>query len=95
MSLYKRGDTWWLCFTAPNGERIRRSTGTTDKHEAQEYHDHLKVELWRVHRLGEKPRRTWQEAVVQWLREKDHKANIEGTSQAEMAGPVSSGQVPG
>jgi len=76
MSLYKRGDTWWLCFTAPNGERIRRSTGTADKQEAQEYHDHLKVELWRVHKLGEKPRRTWQEATVQWVREKDHKAKL-------------------
>jgi len=32
--------------------------------------------MWRVHRLGEKPRRTWQDAVVRWLREKEHKANI-------------------
>ena len=64
MSLFKRGDTWWLRFTAPNGKRIRRSAGTTDKQAAQEYHDYLKVEMWRVHRLGEKPRRTWQEATV-------------------------------
>ncbi|MGB5487720.1 MAG: site-specific integrase [Lysobacterales bacterium] len=78
MSLYKRGETWWVFVTTPSGERIRRSTGIKDKQTAQEYHDHLKVELWRVHKLGEKPRRTWQEAVVQWLREKDHKANIGG-----------------
>ena len=76
MSLYKRGETWWLFVTAPDGERIRRSTGTKDKETAQEYHDYLKVELWRVHKLGEKPRRTWQEAAVQWVREKDHKANL-------------------
>jgi len=78
MSLYKRGETWWVRFSAPDGKRIRRSAGTTDKREAQEYHDHLRVEMWRVHRLGEKPRRTWQDAAVRWLKEKDHKAGIEG-----------------
>ena len=76
MSLYKRGETWWVRFTAPSGKRIRQSTGTTDKRAAQEYHDRLKVELWRVHNLGEKPRRTWQEAVVQWLKDKEHKASL-------------------
>ncbi|WP_240472449.1 tyrosine-type recombinase/integrase [Haliea salexigens] len=35
----------------------------------------MKVSLWRAHRLGEKPRRTWQEAVVRWVQEKDHKAD--------------------
>ncbi len=76
MSLYKRGETWHINVRAPDGRRIRRSAGTKDKKCAQEYHDHLKVELWRVHNLGEKPRRTWQEAVVQWLQEKEHKKDI-------------------
>lgn len=75
MSLYKRGNTWWVRFTAPNGERIRRSAGTEDKQLAQEYHDRLKVELWRIHRLGEKPRRTWQEVAVRWMRETDTKGD--------------------
>jgi integrase len=30
-----------------------------------------------VHKLGEKPRREWQEAVVKWLKESSHKATIE------------------
>lgn len=75
MSLYKRGNTWWGRFTAPNGERIRRSAGTEDKQLAQEYHDQLKVDLWRIHRLGEKPRRTWQDAVVRWMKDTDTKAD--------------------
>lgn len=78
MSLFKRGETWHVSITAPSGERVRRTTGTTEKQAAQEFHDHLKVELWRVHNLGEKPRRTWQEASVQWLKEKDYKATIKG-----------------
>ena len=77
MSLTKRGNTWWVDFYAPNGERVQRSTGTGDKTQAQEYHDQLKAQLWRVHKLGEKPRRSWQEAVVKWLKESSHKASIE------------------
>jgi len=75
MSLYKRGTTWWVRFTAPNGKRIRRSAGTEEKQLAQEYHDQLKVDLWRIHRLGEKPRRSWQEAVVRWMQDSDGKAD--------------------
>jgi hypothetical protein len=62
---------------SPSGERVRRSTGTENKALAQEFHDRLKVELWRIAKLGEKPRRTWNEAVVRWLKEKSHKATIE------------------
>ncbi|OOY43455.1 hypothetical protein [Solemya velum gill symbiont] len=75
MSLYKRGNTWWVRFTAPNGERIRHSAGTADKQAAQEYLDRLKVELWQVHKLGEKPKRTWKGTTVRWLKEKEHKAD--------------------
>lgn len=75
MAIYKRGRLWWVRFTAPGGQRVRESTGTDDRQKAQQYHDQLKAELWRIHKLGEKPRRTWQEAVVRWLQEKDHKAN--------------------
>ena len=73
MALYKRGHIWWTRFTAPNGERVYRSSGTTDKKRAQEYEDCLKSEAWRVYKLGEKPRRTWQELVVRWLTDKQDK----------------------
>jgi len=77
MSLYKRGGTWWLEFIGPNGRRVRESTGTEDKVLAQEYHDHRKVELWRVYRLGERERRAWNDAVVRWVKERSHKATID------------------
>ena len=76
MSLRKRGSCWWIDVVAPNGERIRRSTATSDKALAQEYHDRLKAELWRLAKLGEKPRHTWNDAVVRWLKESAHKATI-------------------
>jgi integrase len=77
MSLRKRGGTWWIDIIAPNGERIRRTAGTCNKALAQEFHDRTKSELWRITKLGEKPRRTWNEAVVRWLKEQGHKATIE------------------
>jgi integrase len=77
MSIYKRKETWWIQYTAPNGERIQRSAGTKIKHEAQELHDRLRAEAWRVKKLGAKPSRTWPEAVVRWLTEQGHKKSIE------------------
>jgi len=77
MSLYRRGEIWWIRFKAPSGKRIRKSTGTTNKEQAQEFHDRLKAELWRVLQLGERPQYTWNDAVVKWLKEKSHKVSFE------------------
>ncbi len=64
-------------FTAPNGQPLRRSTGTANKRLAQEFEAKLRTELWRVAKLGDKPRRTWQEAAVQWLETRAGKDTIE------------------
>ena len=77
MSIYKRKETWWIQFTTPDGRRVQQSAGTQIKQEAQELHDQLKAEVWRVKNLGEKPRHTWQEAVIRWLSESSHKKSIE------------------
>lgn len=73
MSLFKRGNTWWIDFTTPSGKRIRRTAGTSSKAEAQELHDRLKSEAWRVQRLGDKPQYTWDDAGYKWLQETGHK----------------------
>ncbi len=57
MSLYRRGKIWWVRFSAPNGQRIFRSTQTADRRQAAEYEVKLKVETWRIQKLGERPRR--------------------------------------
>lgn len=71
MSLKRRGNTWWIDFTTPGGSRIRRSAGTTDKVQAQELHDQMKAEAWRVAKLGDKPTRFWDEAALRWVDEKE------------------------
>jgi integrase len=74
MSLRKRGGIWWIDIRAPNGERIRRTTETANKALAQEFHDRVKSELWRVSKLSDKPQHLWNDAAVRWLREQSHKA---------------------
>ncbi|WP_269766465.1 tyrosine-type recombinase/integrase [Burkholderia ubonensis] len=49
------------------GTPIQGSTGTSNKEQAQEFHDRLKVDLWNQARLGTKPRYTWNEAVVRYV----------------------------
>jgi integrase len=76
MSLYKRKDSsvYWVKLHH-SGKIVQRSTGTTDKVKAQEYHDRLKASLWEQERLGVKPRHSWHEAVVRYLAETKHKAS--------------------
>lgn len=77
MSLHKRNGVWHIYITRPDGTRIRRSAGTTDKQEAQQYHDKLKFEMWAEKKLQQKPRRTWDEAALKWLKEKGDKKSIQ------------------
>lgn len=77
MAIRKRGAVWWIDFTTPSGERVRRSAETSNKAEAVEFHDKLKAEAWRLTKLQARPQRTWNDAVVRWLSETRHKATHE------------------
>lgn len=78
MSIYKQPSSeFWFVDLAVDGRRIRRSTGTTDKKQAQEYHDRLKADLWRQKSFDETPQRTWDEAVKKYLVEKADKKSLD------------------
>lgn len=83
MAIYRQKDSslWWIDITI-GGRRVRESTGTSDRKKAQEYHDRLKVQCWEQERLGTKPRYTWREAVVRYLRESEGKASLENDRHA-------------
>lgn len=68
MSIFKRGSVYW-CKWKIGGKEIRESTGSTDKIEAQEWHDRRRAELWRTDKLGDKPIESWDEATLQWVEE--------------------------
>jgi integrase len=78
MSLYKQaGSEYWFVDLAVQGKRVRRSTSTTDKRQAQELHDRLKADLWRQDKLQETPDRDWDAAVKRFFVEKADKRTIE------------------
>ena len=56
MRLYKRNDTWWMDLSV-DGQRIRQSTGSTDKEEAELVAQEVarKVRLARLGLLPEEP----------------------------------------
>ncbi|MDD5227340.1 MAG: site-specific integrase [Methylococcales bacterium] len=62
--------------TLPNGKRIQQSAGTDNKQQAQELHDTLKAQLWRESKLGEKPKYSWEQAVIRWMTEQSHKRSL-------------------
>jgi hypothetical protein len=73
MALWKRAGIYYVKLTAPDGTLLRRSPGTTGRKKAQEAHDRLKARLWDLAHLKQKPKRTWDEAALRWLKEKAHK----------------------
>ena len=76
MALYKRNKIYWVDINH-NGSRIQRSTGTSDKIAARQFHDKVKADLWRQNKLGDKPEKMWVEAVIRWLQESSHKRSLE------------------
>lgn len=74
MSLYKVGDIWYAYICVKGRPRIRESTGTSDRADAQRYHDERKAEIWKA----PKPRsveKTFGDAITAWLRVKQRSAN--------------------
>ncbi|EPS6026619.1 tyrosine-type recombinase/integrase [Morganella morganii] len=77
MSIKLRYGVWHCDFVSPSGKRIRRSLETSDKRQAQELHDQLKAEAWRVEKLGGYPSVTFDDACLRWLQEKEHKKSLD------------------
>ena len=63
MSIFKRGETWWIDIVH-RGQRVRESAGTKNKAEAQRFHDQRRAELWQEVRSGH----TLADAIGIWLK---------------------------
>lgn len=75
MALYKRDGIWWTDIFH-QGKRIRKSTGTDLRQDAQRFHDQLKLDLWNEKNLKSIPHKSWMDAVVRWLEESTHKRSL-------------------
>ncbi len=78
----KQNGIWYIDVNTPDGRRLRQSTSTRNKEQAQELHDRVKADLWRQSRLRDKPDRLWKEAVVKYLEEKQHKRSLRNDQEA-------------
>ncbi len=69
VGVYRRKDSrfFWINATLPNGKRVRQSTGTEIREEAEAYLAKLTLDAYREAHFGIKPERSWQEAVVRYL----------------------------
>lgn len=67
---YKRKDspTWWVSFTDPSGKRVRRTTGTEDRKEAEALEAKWKLEAYRQQQWDEQPSRSFDELLLQYLK---------------------------
>ncbi len=66
---YKRKDSevWWVSYTDPSGQRIRRSTGTTDRREADALEAKWKLEAYRAAKWEEQPGRNFDELMLLYM----------------------------
>lgn len=66
---YRRKDSpiWWASFTGPNGQRVRRSTGTSNKAEAKALEAKWKLEAYRQRQWEEQPPRLFDELMLGYL----------------------------
>ena len=79
--LHPKTGIWYVQVTSPSGQRIRRSTGTRDKVAAKEFHDTLCADFWRVKRLGEAPKYTFDQAALAYLESLEGRSNYRNAEQ--------------
>lgn len=67
---YQREDSpvWWVSYTDPSGKRIRRSTGTTDRREAEALEAKWKLEAHQSRHWDKQPSRTFDDLMLAYLK---------------------------
>jgi len=73
--LVKRGSVWHINKTI-NGQRICESTGSGNLQEAERYLVYRLEEIRRAEVYGIRPKRTFREAALKFLKENTHKASL-------------------
>ena len=83
MAIFRHPKTgvYYLDITEPSGQRIRRSAGTKSKVEAQELHDKVRAEMWRIDKLNQRRTVTFDEAAVEFLKASAHQRDYRSKVQ--------------
>lgn len=72
----KTGSPYYYTRFTICGIRVQESTRCTTKREAQEYEEKRRKDIRDHILLGKKPKWTWAEAVIRWLKEMQHKRSL-------------------
>lgn len=70
MPLYKpKGSpNWWVRISVA-GIKTRKTTGTQNREDAEEFEQRERERLWRLHKLGDRSSVLWRDAAKRWLKE--------------------------
>jgi len=70
MPLYKQpgSDRWWIRLTV-GGQKIRKSTHTSNREQAEEFEQRERTRLWQLLKLGDGSSHLWAEVAERWLNE--------------------------
>jgi integrase len=70
MPLYRRKGSphWWVRISVA-GVKTRKTTGTEDREQAEEFEQRERERLWRLHKLGDKSAIRWSQVAKRWLEE--------------------------
>ncbi len=63
----KNSPYWWASFTDASGKRVRCSTGTTNRKEAEALEAKFRLEAYKVAKWGEQPVRAYDEMMLLYL----------------------------
>lgn len=78
MALFQRGKTWWFDLTAPNGERLRETTKTSNKQLAIKFEAKMRLDLFNQHQMGITQDRPFSEAAGYFLEIKSDNRTVLG-----------------
>lgn len=75
MPLYRqpKSNNWFLRLQVA-GTKVRRTTGTADRTQAEEFEQTERERLWRLHKLGDRGSTPFNEAAARWLVETTKKS---------------------
>lgn len=65
----KRKDSqfWWIAYTDPSGQRVRRSSGTRDYKEAKALESKLKTQVWQEQEWGKQQDIYFEDVLLPYL----------------------------
>jgi integrase len=68
MPIYRRKGSphWWISISI-EGRKTRRTSGTSDRRQAEEFEERERARLWRVHKLNDGSAIRFKEAAADWL----------------------------